>query len=123
MNQWVASIPLSSGTSWAGRVSMFGGTLTLTDRELVFRPLMMFGGRRRFQLTQIESVSAVADRPPRLRIVASDGRSLVLLVAASRATPVWSRDTSARDAAVAAINAAINGAVSGRIGPAAGSVT
>lgn len=102
--QWVASIPLSSGMSFAGRISMLGGTLTLTDDEVVFTPLLGLGRTRRFALGDIQQLEALADRPPRLRVTATKGRSLVLMVLPSRNTPVWSHDSSARDEAVAAVN-------------------
>ncbi|GAA3449588.1 hypothetical protein [Dactylosporangium matsuzakiense] len=102
-NEWPASIPFSSGRSIAGRISMLGGTLALTRDEVTFTPLTGLGRTRRFLLDDIRSVKAVDDRPPRLRITAVDGRSLVLMVSWNRYTPVWSRDSAARDRAIAAI--------------------
>jgi hypothetical protein len=102
--EWVASIPLSSGRSIAGRFSMLGGTLALSSENVTFTPLAGFGRIRRFALSDIRSVDTVADRPPRLRVTTMDGRSLVLMVFPRRGTAVGSRDTAARDQAVAAIN-------------------
>jgi hypothetical protein len=88
----------------AGRISMFGGTLVLTHEDVAFIPLFRLGPTRRFALAKIDSVSADADRPPRLRITVRNRKSLVLLVLPQRTAPVWSLDNSARDEAVAAIN-------------------
>jgi len=101
--EWVASRPLSRGRSIAGRFAMFGGTLALTDDEVRFTPLSGLGRTRRIALGDIRSVDAAADRPPRLRITTTDGRSLVLMVLPRRTAAVWSRDNSARDRAIAAI--------------------
>lgn len=101
--EWVASIPLSSGGSIAGRFSMLGGTLALTDEAVTFTPLAGLGRVRRFALIDIRNVEAVADRPPRLRLTTIQGRSLVLMVFPHRYTAVWSRDSGARDQAIAAI--------------------
>jgi hypothetical protein len=95
--EWVASIP------W-GRISMLGGTLALTDEAVTFTPLGALGRERRFPLNDVEGVSPVADRPPRLRVTTAGGKSLVLMVLPSRGTPVWTRDTSARDQAVEVIS-------------------
>ena len=95
--EWVASIPW-----W--RISMFGGTLALTDEAVTFAPLAGLGRTRRFAFEDVARVSAAADRPPRLRVTTVDGRSMVLMVLPTRNAPVWTRDTSARDHAVAAIN-------------------
>jgi hypothetical protein len=101
--EWVASIPLSSGRSIAGRFAMLGGTLALTDDEVTFTPLAGLGRTRRFALSDIRSVEAFADRPPRLRLTTMQGRSLVLMVVPHRNSAVWSRDSAARDQAIAAI--------------------
>ncbi|MEH0938881.1 hypothetical protein [Micromonospora psammae] len=106
---WVASLPFSSGTSLAGRLSMLGGTLALTDEDVTFTPLAGLGRVRRIALTDIESVTAYADRPARLRIATKRNRAVVLMVAPTRKTAVWSQDTSARDDAIAAINARLAG--------------
>jgi hypothetical protein len=103
--EWVASLPFSSGTSLAGRISMLGGTLALTDEEVTFTPLAGLGRIRRFALADIERVTAYANKPPRLRIAPKRGRAVVLMVFPSRTTTVWSQDTSARDEAIATINA------------------
>lgn len=100
--EWVASIP------W-GRFSMLGGTLTLTDDAVTFAPLGGLGRIRRFPLEDIADVSGTADRPPRLRLTTAGGRSLALMVLPARNAPVWTRDTSARDQAVAAIKARLAG--------------
>jgi hypothetical protein len=100
---WVASIPLSPRNSLAGRFSMLGGTLALTDEGVTFTPLGGIGRSRWFALRDIRSVEAVADRPPRLRLTSKQGRSIVLMVFSERNTPVWSRDNAARDQAVSAI--------------------
>ncbi|WP_433788536.1 hypothetical protein [Actinoplanes sp. CA-252034] len=102
--EWVASIPLSSGKSIAGRLSMLGGTLTLSDEAVTFTPLFGLGRTRRFALSDIRGVEADADRPPRLRLTTQQGRSFVLMVLSQRHTSVWSRDTTARDQAIAAIS-------------------
>jgi hypothetical protein len=104
-NQWVASVPFSSGTSFAGRLALLGGTLALTDEDVTFTPVAGFGRVRRIALVDIESVTAHADTPPRLRITTRTGRRVVFMVVPSRTTTVWSADPSARDEAVARINA------------------
>ena len=106
---WAASLPLSSGTSFAGRLSMLGGTLTLADEAITFTPLAGLGRVRRFALADVDSAVAHADRPPRLRLVLRNGKAVVFMVLPGPATAAWSRDTSARDEAIAAINAALNG--------------
>ncbi|BCJ75906.1 hypothetical protein ACFQY4_17530 [Catellatospora bangladeshensis] len=108
-NEWVASLPFSSGTSFAGRLAMLGGTLALTEQDLTFTPLIGLGRIRRFALADIESVAVHADKPPRLRIALKRGSAVVLMVTSSRATPVWSQDASARDEAIMAINARLAG--------------
>ena len=95
--EWVASI------SW-WRISMLGGTLALTDEAVSFTPLAGLGRTRRYALADIKKISVAADRPPRLRLTTSSDHSLVLMVLPARNTPVWTRDASARDQAVAAIN-------------------
>jgi hypothetical protein len=82
---------------------MLGGTLALADEAVTFAPLAGFGRTRRFALEDVEEISVVADRPPRLRITTIGGKSMTLLVLPSRNTPVWTRDTSARDQAVTEI--------------------
>ena len=96
--EWVASIPW-----W--RISMLGGTLALTDAAVSFTPLMGLGRTRRYAWQDIKAASVAADRPPRLRLTMTDDRSLTLIVLPARNVPVWTRDTSARDQALAAINA------------------
>jgi hypothetical protein len=96
-HEWVASIPW-----W--RISMLGGTLALTNEAVSFTPLLGLGRTRRYSLADVKQVSVEADRPPRLRLTTSSGQSLVLMVLAARNVPVWTRDASARDQAVAAIN-------------------
>lgn len=98
-------MPFSEGRSLAGRLSKVGGTLVLTGDAVMFKPVGGLGQARSFPLTDIHEVSAYADRPPRLRVSTRDGRALVLMVLASRAASMWSKDTSARDDAVAKINA------------------
>ena len=106
---WPASLPFSSGISLAGRLSMLGGTLALTDSEVTFTPLMGLGRIRRFALADFDNVVAYADKPPRLRIALKQGRVAVLMVLASPTEAVWTSDMSARDEAVAAINARLVG--------------
>jgi hypothetical protein len=106
--EWVAGIPFSSGTSFAGRLSKLGGTLLLTNDSVVFKPLARMGRTRTWSLESLEAVSAFAERPPRLRLTSRDAEPLILMVLPRRATPVWSHDASARDDAVAAIAAAIS---------------
>ncbi|GAA3265358.1 hypothetical protein GCM10020218_001170 [Dactylosporangium vinaceum] len=101
--EWPASIPFSSGGSIAGRIAMLGGTLALTRDEVTFTPLVGLGRVRRFGLGDLRSVEPAGERPARLRITARDGRTIVLMVSSHRRTPVWSRDNSARDEAIAAI--------------------
>lgn len=88
---------------------MLGGTLALTEQDLTFTPLIGLGRIRRFALGDIECVTVHADKPPRLRIALKRGSAVVLMVAPSRTTTVWSQDTSARDEAIAAINARLAG--------------
>ena len=95
--EWVASIPW-----W--RISMLGGTLTLTDAAVSFTPLASLGRTRRYALEDVKDVSVAADRPPRLRLTMFNDRSLNLIILPARNLPVWTRDASARDQAVAAIN-------------------
>ncbi|MGK5518922.1 hypothetical protein ACSNN9_06140 [Micromonospora sp. URMC 107] len=104
-NRWVASVPVSSGTSFAGRLALLGGTLALTDEEVTFTPVAGLGRVRRIALVDIEAVAAHADTPPRLRITTRTGGRVVFMVLSSRTTMVWSSDPSARDEAVARINA------------------
>ncbi len=104
-NEWMASLPFSSGTSVAGRLAWLGGALALTDEEVTFTPLLGLGRIRRFALADIERVTAYANKPPRLLIALKRGRAVVLMVVPSRTTTVWSQDTSARDEAAATINA------------------
>jgi hypothetical protein len=101
--EWMASIPLSSGKSMAGRFSMLGGTLALTDDAVTFTPLAGLGRTRRFALSDIRTLEAAGDRPPRLRLTPVQGRPFVLMVFADRNTAVWSRDSAAPDHAIAAI--------------------
>jgi hypothetical protein len=105
--EWVAGIPFSSGTSFAGRLSRLGGTLVLTNDSVVFRPLAHLGRTRTLSLGNLEAVSRFAERPPRLRLTSTDAKPLTLMVLSRRATPAWSGDVSARDDAVAAIAAAM----------------
>lgn len=95
--EWVASIPW-----W--RFSMLGGTLALTDEAVTFTPLAGLGRTRQFALKDVKEVSVAADRPPRLRLTTFKDESLDLMVVPARNVPVWTRDASARDQAVAAIN-------------------
>jgi hypothetical protein len=106
--EWVAGIPFSSGTSFAGRLSRLGGTLLLTEDTLVFKPLGGMGRTRTWRLINLEAVNAFADNPPRLRLTSTDAKPVILMVLPRRATPVWSHDASARDDAVAVIAAAIS---------------
>ncbi|GAA2533782.1 hypothetical protein [Winogradskya humida] len=99
--QWIAS-----RSAW--RVSLLGGTLALTDDELTFTPLLHLGATQRIALAAIESVEPHGDRPARLRITATGRRPLVLMVLPDLTTAVWSRDNSARDAAITAITARLN---------------
>ncbi|OZM71992.1 hypothetical protein CFN78_17815 [Amycolatopsis antarctica] len=101
---WVAGLPYSQRRTLPGRLCRLGGTLRLEDEELVFEPIGGIGRTRRLPLRQIVAVRAFADSPPRLSIETADGRGLVLMIAANRLTPVWTRDTSTRDRAVAAIS-------------------
>jgi len=105
--EWASGIPFSSGTSFAGRLSRLGGTLLLTDNSVVFKPLAHMGLTRTRSLENIETVSAFADKPPRLRLTSRNAKPLVLFVLPRRTTSMWSEDTSARDDAVAAIGAAL----------------
>jgi hypothetical protein len=105
---WVAGIPFSSGGSFAGRLSRLGGTLWLTEDTLVFKPLGGMGRTRTWKLGNLEAVNAFADNPPRLRLISTDAKPVILMVLPRRATPVWSHDGSARDDAVAVIAAAIS---------------
>lgn len=100
--EWVASIPW-----W--RISMLGGTLALTDEAVVFTPLTGLGRTRRYALEDVADVSVAADRPPRLRLTTVSRQSLILMVLSARNVPVWTRDASARDQAVAAINERLTG--------------
>jgi hypothetical protein len=95
--EWVTSIPLFSGKSIAGRFSMLGGTLALTDEAVTFTPLAGFGQTRRFAVSEIRALEAAGERPPRLRLIPMRGRPFVLMVFAHRNTAVWSRDSAARD--------------------------
>ena len=106
--EWVAAIPFSSGTSFAGRLSKLGGTLVLTNDSVVFKPLAHIGRTRIRSLQNLEAVSQFAEKPPRLRLTSTDAKPLTLTVLPRRLTPVWSNDASARDDAVAAIAAAIS---------------
>jgi hypothetical protein len=104
--EWIAFIPFSRGSSFLGRLSLVGGTLVLTDDAVLFRPLAKIGRAKEIPLYDVDDVTAFADGSPRLRISARRRKPLVLGVFPTRTTPVWSRDTSARDDAVAAIRAA-----------------
>ncbi|GAA2601297.1 hypothetical protein GCM10010435_95870 [Winogradskya consettensis] len=100
-HQWFASRS-------AGRLSMLGGILTLTDDEVTLTPWLHLGATQRIALTAIESVETHGDRPARLRITATGRRPLILMVLPDLTTAVWSRDNSARDAAITAITARLN---------------
>src|SRR5687768_6541281 len=105
--KWVAGLPFSSSRSLAGRLSMVGGTLHLTNDAVTFEPLAGPGRRRTVALNEIEAIDAYADKPPRLRITLRDGKPLVFIVLANRSSSIRSTDTSARDAALEAIRAAV----------------
>jgi hypothetical protein len=105
--EWVAAIPVSSGNSFAGRLSALGGTLVLTDDSVVFKPLFRLGIVRRRRLADLEAASPFAEKPARLRLTSRKAKPMVLMVLPHRITPMWSEDASARDDAVAAINAAL----------------
>lgn len=102
---WKAGLPWSTADSFAGRFSKLGGTLVLTDTEVVFKPLRHLGRTRRYRLEDIAAVTPFAERPPRLRIVPRSARPAVFFVLPSRTTSSGSTDTSARDEAVRAIAA------------------
>lgn len=104
--EWVGSLPFSSNDSFWGRVAMLGGTLSLTEDCVVFKPLWGLGRVRQIRLEDLEAVVSGGDRPPRLRLVTSDAKPLVLMLGPRRLTPVWTRDTGARDEALTAISAA-----------------
>jgi hypothetical protein len=104
---WVAGLPFSSGTGFAGRLSKWGGTLVLTDEAVGFARLGDTEPDRRIPLTEVVEVSAYADKPPRLRITPRTGKPLVMMVSRSRRATARSADTSARDEAVIAIRARV----------------
>lgn len=103
--KWVASLPFSTGDSFAGRLAMLGGSLVLDDTQITFKPIAGLGRSRKIALTDIESVTAFGEQPPRLRITLKKKEALVFIVVPSRTTLVSSNDTSARDEAVASIGA------------------
>jgi hypothetical protein len=103
--EWVAAVPWSAGTGFAGRLSKVGGTLVLTADAVAFKPFGGIGRRRTVPLGDVAEVAPVADMPPRLRITLRDGDRIVLMVMPSRTSTSHSGDTSARDDAIAAISA------------------
>jgi hypothetical protein len=119
---WVAGVPWSQGDSFRGRLSKFGGNLVLTDRRLLFEPLgaprvggglrglelLFLEGKKAFEFSDIAAVEPFSKRgPPRLKLTLGGGEEVVLAVMKGRAATMWSKDTAARDEAVAAISAAI----------------
>jgi hypothetical protein len=103
--RWPAAVPVSSGASLAGRLSWLGGTLELAQDGVRFTPLRRLGRIRHIPLGNVAGVTEAGDRPARLRITDTSGRSLTLIVPPRRHTPVWSSDTSARDESITAIMA------------------
>jgi hypothetical protein len=122
--RWVAGIPWSQSDSFRGRLSKYGGDLVLTDRRLLFDPLKVvmpsyrggdvsgfglefIGGEKAFELGEIASVEPFSTRgPPRLKLTLQNGDEVVLGVLKGRSATIWSKDTAARDEAIAAISAA-----------------
>ncbi|UQU61792.1 hypothetical protein COUCH_22400 [Couchioplanes caeruleus] len=76
----------------------------MTDEAVTFTPLLGLGRTRRFALDDVAEVCVTADRPPRLRLTTFTDQSLDLMVLSARDVAVWTRDASARDQAVEAIN-------------------
>lgn len=103
-DEWVAALPFSAANSLFGRLSIVGGTLTLTTDLVIFTPLLGLGRTQRFPLREIDKVAAFADNPPRLKIRFRTRRPLVLMVAPTRTTTIFTQDSSARDEAVASIS-------------------
>jgi hypothetical protein len=104
--EWVAAVPFSSGSSFLGRLSLWGGTLVLADDVLIFKPLGRIGPRQHIWLKHIESVGPDGDKPPRLRVSVVGSEPLVFIALTRRWASMFSTDTSARDVAVEAIRAA-----------------
>ncbi len=118
-DRWVAGIPAGRGR----RVKV-GGTLVLTDRRLLFRPLgavfttdpvggvpidVTSGEARALALSDIEGVERDADRPALLRITLRDGETVEYLVAHGRFTPAWSKKNEAAcERAVAVLDRALH---------------
>lgn len=88
-----------------GRLSKFGGTLSLADDAVVFVPLGGLGRARRFPFAAISAVEPCGVQPSRLRIRLRDNTESVFIVARQRMTSIFDKDVSARDEAVAAIRA------------------
>ena len=108
--QWVAAIQFSSELSFVGRLSKQTGTLRLTDDAIMFTPTAHLGRRTGIRLTDIEDVCAFAVKPPRLRVTLRHAEPIMFAVVPRRTTWAWawSKDTSARDSALAAIRAALD---------------
>jgi hypothetical protein len=105
-NEWAAGVPFGSGNSLTGRLSKLGGTLSLADDQVIFKPLWHLGRTRRIAMREIDAVSAFGDKPRRLRIQLTSGKRLVFFALPRRMASIRSDDVSARDKAVASIEAA-----------------
>lgn len=105
---WLASVPLSSGTSFLSRIPMLGGKLVLDADAVTFKPETRIGHVRRYPLDSITEVEAFAERPPRLRIHLRDRGSAVLAIA-PLGRPTWrSPGPAARDEAVREISSRLD---------------
>lgn len=105
LESWVAALPIGS---WD--LSLLGGDLLLTDRRLIFVPLMpaLFGFAG-CALAHDEVRRAEAVGTLRLRLVKGAGGHRDHLVAASRWSRVWDTgNTAARDHAAVRINEALS---------------
>jgi hypothetical protein len=125
--KWVASRSL-------GSLGLTGGNLVLTSQRLLFEPIRtpkpswfgkLFGAAGTgvaeviensgllkelgYSLADIASVEPLGDRPPKLRVLLRSGEAYDYQVLPSRLTPVFSRNTKARDDAMTRIRGALAG--------------
>lgn len=123
---WVAGVPWSQSDSFRGRLSKYGGNLVLTNKRVLFDPLKVvtpkrgsptgfglefLGGKRAFPLEEIASVERFSTKgPPRLKLTLDEGDEVILGVLKGRTATIWTKDTSARDEAIAMITGAIEAA-------------
>ena len=117
IDEWVAGIPSSSG-----RTCLYGGSLILTTKRLIWEAVRLPPGVDRLAggmflesmmdgipITDVTGARADEERGTILHIDSTRGETR-LLVSASRMSPIWSKKNQvARDAAVARIRGAIGG--------------